>query len=244
MRLQFVIIGLLVVLMASNLRAQELCVVKGRVLDDATKDPIPGVNIIVRGEKRGTTTDTAGYFRLGLPDRQKRIIVFSHVGYQKVNRLVSFDTTSDIRFRIFLTPDTLKLPEVVVTGVKRIVITEAAERRALFTISGEEFEKLGEDDMGRALNYFFPFQIKSRISRYSNPSEEFTLYVNGEPKSTEYLEDIDPYTVIKVLLWDMVGIDRNVGLDGKGKGLGGIDLFPLGMPLRVGKYVIAIETKQ
>ncbi|MGA3246031.1 MAG: carboxypeptidase-like regulatory domain-containing protein [Bacteroidota bacterium] len=222
MRIRLKVLGLVLLVLGCRAYSQDHCSIRGRVLDNVTKDPVSGVNVIIRGEKKGTFTDTAGYFRLELPDNQKRIIVFSHIAYHKENRLVSFDTARQVVLRIYLIPDTLRLEEFVITGFKRIVISEAAKRRALFTIGGDEFEKMGWDDMEKALQYMLPFE------------PHFTLYVNGEYQESYVLRDIDPYTVRRVMVWEMLGPAHNKT----------IDIFPIGMPLHTGTHVISIETRK
>lgn len=221
-RLRVLMLGVVSLMSLLNVVGQDRGTIKGRVLDHATQKPVSGVNVIVRGGKTGTMTDTAGYFRLELPDRQKHIIAFSHIAYQKETRLVSFDTTREVVLRITLFPDTLRLQEYVITGFRRIVISEAAKRRALWTIGGDEFEKLGWDDMEKALKYMLPFQ------------QNFTLYVNGEFQESHVLRELDPYTVRRVMVWEMLGPGHNKT----------IDIFPIGMPLHTGTHVISIETKQ
>lgn len=241
MRSLFVPVGVVLIFASSFVVAQDVPLLRGRILDKSTKDPISGANIIVRREKLGTMSDSSGYFRLVLPDTRPRVVTFSHVGHLKVSQSVVFDSTSELRFRLFMEPDTIRLPEFLVSGKRRIVITEAAQRRALFTINGDEFEKLGEEDMAKVLHHFFPFQIASSRGLHQ-PTDDFTLYVDGGWVPSEYVHNIDPFSVTKVMLWDMVGIDRDKPW-GRKDALGGIDLFPLGMPLVTGKYVIAIETK-
>jgi hypothetical protein len=210
---------------------QDLTIVRGRTVERSSGEPIPSVNVIVRGEKKGTVTDTTGSFRLELPTSQARIIVFSHVAFQKVTKLVSFDSTRDVILRILMVSDTIRMHEVVVMGTRQIVPSKAAEKRAAYNIGGDEFERLGEEDMERAMSYFLPFIIKRPEARMSSSSADFTLYVNGEWKESITLSDLDPFHVRRVLVWDYLGVNKD------------IDLFPIGMPVHTGQYVILIETK-
>ena len=218
-------------LVLSSAAGQDRTVVRGKVVEQSSGEPIPGVNVILRGEKKGTMTDTTGSFRLELLTTQARTVVFSHVAFQKVTRLVLFDSTRDVVLRILMVSDTIRLHEVVVTGTRQIVPSKAAEKRAAYNIGGDEFERLGEEDMEKAMSYFLPFIIKRPEARMSSASADFTLYVNGEWKESITLSDLDPFRVRRVLVWDYLGINRD------------IDLFPIGMPVHTGQYVILIETK-
>ncbi|ODS80636.1 MAG: hypothetical protein ABS46_13705 [Cytophagaceae bacterium SCN 52-12] len=53
--------------------------VSGRVLDEKG-DPLPGVNILIKGTSRGVTTDIRGGFELVVPS-ESSILIFSFVGY-------------------------------------------------------------------------------------------------------------------------------------------------------------------
>ena len=55
--------------------------ITGVVLDDATGDPIPGVNIVVKGTKKGTSTDFDGNFTLTVAD-DATFLVVSYLGYK------------------------------------------------------------------------------------------------------------------------------------------------------------------
>jgi hypothetical protein len=218
-------------LLSSGAYCQDRCVLSGNVIDRNSGQPIPGVNIIVRGEKIGTTTDTSGIFRLNIPTRQSRIVVFSHIAFQKETRLVSFDSSGEARLRISLISDTIRLSEVLITGKKRVVPSKEAEKRAAYRIGGDEFERLGEENMERALSYFLPFIIKRPEARAASSSSDFTLYVDGEWKESITLSDVDPFRIRRVMVWDFLGINKD------------IDLFPIGMPVHAGGYVVLIETK-
>ncbi len=156
MKIKVGIIVLAGVLFALRSYAQDRCTARGRVLDYESKEPVRGVNVIIRGEKLGTMTDTAGYFRLELPNHEQRTVVFSHIAYRKEIRIASFDTTREVRFRVYLVPGVINLQEVVIAGKKQVVLSKIAERKALYSFGGDEFEKLGEEDMDRALRVHAP----------------------------------------------------------------------------------------
>lgn len=57
-------------------------IIVGEVVDEATGEPIPNVNIHFRGSKIGTTTDGNGAYALRVDLKQKLQLIFSAVGYQ------------------------------------------------------------------------------------------------------------------------------------------------------------------
>jgi TonB-linked SusC/RagA family outer membrane protein len=84
--------------------------VKGKVVSDVG-EVLPGVNVLIKGSSRGTTTDADGQFTLGnvTPDD---VLVFSFIGYTTQELTVGNQTTLNIT----LTTDMETLGEVVVVG--------------------------------------------------------------------------------------------------------------------------------
>lgn len=83
----------------------------GTVSDDATDEPLPGVNVIIEGTTNGTATDIDGKFTLpgvNVGDR----IVFSFVGY--ADQVIEY--TGQDNINIVLREDSTQLEEVVVVG--------------------------------------------------------------------------------------------------------------------------------
>lgn len=81
----------------------------GVVLDSKTKQPIPGVNVVVQGTTTGTSTDFDGKFKL--PKVKKGdVIVFSFIGYK--NETVVFNNQQSIT--VSLEEEANQLQEVVV----------------------------------------------------------------------------------------------------------------------------------
>lgn len=88
----------------------------GTVKDAQTKEPLPFVNIFIKGTKTGTITDINGKYKIETKESGDSLII-SYVGYQrkaiKIQRGV-FQTIN-----IELNPNTIELREITVTTKKR-----------------------------------------------------------------------------------------------------------------------------
>lgn len=84
--------------------------VSGRVTSDAG-DPLPGVNVLVKGTANGTVTDVDGAYQITVDDGTETL-VFSFIGY--VTQEVAINGQSTIN--VTLVPDVQALQEVVVVG--------------------------------------------------------------------------------------------------------------------------------
>lgn len=81
------------------------------VVREVNGDPLPGVNVIVKGTSTGTTTDASGAYRIEAPD-ENSVLVFSFVGYSPQEVAVANRSIIDVA----LEPDIQSLAEVVVMG--------------------------------------------------------------------------------------------------------------------------------
>ena len=85
--------------------------VTGTVTDASTREPMPGVNILVKGTTLGTLTDLSGRFSLNVPDRDA-VLVFSFIGFNTLEQAVAGRSVVNIA----LDPSTEALEEVIVIG--------------------------------------------------------------------------------------------------------------------------------
>jgi TonB-linked SusC/RagA family outer membrane protein len=85
--------------------------ITGTVLDGETREPIPGVNIMIIGTSTGTITDVEGNFELKLPSETSKIQI-SFIGYD--NQVMEVHTGEN--YQTFLEPSDLMLRDVVVVG--------------------------------------------------------------------------------------------------------------------------------
>ena len=85
--------------------------VTGKVTDATTGDPMPGVNIVVKGTSIGTLTDINGQYSINISD-PNAVLTYSFVGYNSQEVLMAGKKVIDIR----LAQNIESIAEVVVIG--------------------------------------------------------------------------------------------------------------------------------
>ncbi|MFM2135853.1 MAG: hypothetical protein RL021_1253 [Bacteroidota bacterium] len=85
--------------------------ISGKVTN-AQGEPLPFVNVVVRGSATGTTTNVDGTFTLTVPDGRS-VVVFSMIGFHQLQREITPSGT-DLRLDITLEPESYQLREVQV----------------------------------------------------------------------------------------------------------------------------------
>ena len=85
--------------------------VQGKVVSKEEGEPLPGVNVIVKGTTIGTVTNMDGEYRISVTEPEA-VLQFSFIGYVSEEVPVNGRSTVDIA----LTDDLQQLSEVVVTG--------------------------------------------------------------------------------------------------------------------------------
>ncbi|WP_341834391.1 TonB-dependent receptor [Chitinophaga pollutisoli] len=104
---------LLLAAVTANGQENSIVQISGKVKDQGTGEPIPGVSIQVKGTIAGTTTDNTGAFILKTRLKFPFILVFSSLGFQSQEFEV---TGTGSRLDIALATQTLLGKEVVVTA--------------------------------------------------------------------------------------------------------------------------------
>lgn len=83
--------------------------IKGRIMDEILKEPIPGANVKVKGTTLGTITDFNGNFSLVVPNKSS-VLVVSFIGYVPQEIVVGNQKTINVNLK----EDAQSLDEVVV----------------------------------------------------------------------------------------------------------------------------------
>jgi TonB-linked SusC/RagA family outer membrane protein len=91
-------------------RERALVAINGKVTDEKGEG-LPGVNILVKGTTKGTTSDAQGQYRLDVTE-QGAVLVFSFVGFESQEVAVGSRTTVNVSLKV----SEKGLQEVVVVG--------------------------------------------------------------------------------------------------------------------------------
>lgn len=149
--------------------SMDLTLVKitGTVLDE-TAQPLPGVNILVKGTTRGTTTDSEG--RYSIDADENAVLVFSFIGYLAQEVVVGTQTNIEIT----LQPDITSLSEVVVVGYG----TQSRKNltSSISTVKTEDLNRGAISDVGQLLQGKVP---GLNISRSGDPNRSAAIILRG-----------------------------------------------------------------
>jgi len=104
----FFFITILIFSFSAQLRGQNK--ISGKVIEQATGEPLPGVTILVKGTNEGTTTDFDGFFQISV-ERENQIEV-SYLGFK--TQLITVDDNSELE--IYLESELDLLDEIIVVG--------------------------------------------------------------------------------------------------------------------------------
>lgn len=138
----FKLVFLLCLLIGSQLHAQGTTI-EGTVTDAAGLS-LPGVNVLEKGTKNGTSTDFDGHYKLKLTN-PKAVLSFSFIGFKTIDVPAAGKT----KVNATLTEDSNNLNEVVVIGYgtsKKSDLTGAVS-----TISGNDLKKVPVANVAEAL---------------------------------------------------------------------------------------------
>ena len=92
-------------------QADSVRTVTGKVTSSDDGTGLPGVNVIVEGTTKGTSTDAEGNYSISVGPSENALS-YSFVGYESVTQQVGDRTTIDV----VLEPEATSLEEVVVIG--------------------------------------------------------------------------------------------------------------------------------
>jgi TonB-linked SusC/RagA family outer membrane protein len=135
---------------------------KGRVVD-AKGNPLPGVTVLIKGTKTGTSTDANGVYNFNLPTG-KETLIFSFVGYKTQEIAVNGRSTVDVS----LEEDAAALDDVVVVGYG--TQTRATLTGAVATVDLKQIQDLPVGSLSSTLQGQLPgVSVAGGTSRPGSP---------------------------------------------------------------------------
>ena len=104
------------------------------VVSDLSGEPLPGVNIVVKGTLQGVMTDPNGNYQISVPGSDA-ILMFSYIGY--ISQEVTVGNQNEIN--ISLKEDLQQIDEVVVIGYG--TVTKKDVTTAVSTVSTKDIDE-------------------------------------------------------------------------------------------------------
>lgn len=180
--------------------------ISGTVTDESNGEPMAGVNIQVKGTTLGTMTDINGKYTLPATLEKEAILIFSFIGYERLEIPLAGRTTIDVTLKSEITG----LEEVVVIGygtVKRKELTGAVS-----SISAKDLtEAVGRAQVDEALiGKIAGVQVQYADGEPGNPPKILVRGVSSISAGSEplYIVDGMPMENIKNLnMNDVESID-------------------------------------
>jgi len=178
--------------------------VTGKVTDASTNQPVPGVNVIVKGTTIGTMTDASGNYSLNVPDRNGTL-VFSFIGY--TTQEIPLEGRSSLN--VSLASEAISLEEVVVIGygtIKKSDVTGALTSISEKTLSERPVQNVVQALQGKATGVDIITNIKPgelnpvtiRGNRSMQASNTPLYVVDGIPLAIGNLTDFNPNDISSV----------------------------------------------
>lgn len=130
-------------------------VIKGKIIDSLTNEPLIGVTAFIKGTTKGTTSDLDGNFVISNIKAEKAEVQFSLIGYKDHTKIfnVSNNDSAAVTGEIKLIPIGLLLKEVSINSSVISVNEESKFPTAVSTVSEQEInERMGSTEFPEILN--------------------------------------------------------------------------------------------
>jgi TonB-dependent receptor len=131
-------------------------IVKGSVIDQSSKEQLPGANILVKGTGIGTTTDIYGQFTLrGAPSGRQTLVV-SYLGYVTSNITVAIPANGTVTQDISLATKALEGEVVIITaqaqGQLQAINQQLASNKIVNVVSEAKIQELPDFNAAAAIS--------------------------------------------------------------------------------------------
>ncbi len=147
--------------------------VSGNITDTESREPLIGVNIVIKGTSTGTVTDFDGNYTLEVPDGNS-ILVYTYTGYADQEITVGNQSVIDLRME----EGSALLDEVVVVGYttrKKGELTGSVS-----TVDAETIERTSNKDLAKSLSGRVPGLIAVDRGGYPGSTNDVTLLIRGK----------------------------------------------------------------
>jgi len=180
MKYRHLLTGLVIFLMGIQLVfAGTTGKVSGVVIDAATGEPLPGVNVMIQGTNYGTATDLSGsYYILNVPpgivSLDASFIGYARMTIQEVRVVVDMTTTTNIDMQV----ESLQGQSIIVVETRPLVDTKSTNERR--TVRSEDIANLPVRDADEIVALQTgAIKVGNNLHIRGGRLEEVAYYVDG-----------------------------------------------------------------
>ena len=185
MRRKYLLISFVLALLTTANVFAQTGKIAGRVVDAASGDPLPGVNVFIEGTTRGTATNLDGeYVVIGIRPGVYTLVA-SFIGYSTQFHegvQVNVDLTTTINFD--MSEEVIQGEEIVVTAEAITVRKDLTSSEARVTAS--TIEKLPVTELSQVLDMQAGITSRGGLHVRGGRSSEVVYMVDGVPVSDSY----------------------------------------------------------
>ena len=158
------------------------------VKDKETKELLTGVNVVVEGTAKGASSDLNGKVTISNIPNGKQTLVFSYIGYEKVEKSYLFPLKENVPIIIYLEPLPVRLGEVTAYSTRTNNRIEEVPTR--IEVIGQEEVSEGNSVNPGNITRMLGENSGLQIQNTSAVSGNVTLRIQGLPgKYTQLLQD-------------------------------------------------------
>ena len=161
----FRIIISVVLLLQSMVVAGQSSTITGRIVDEKG-EPVPGVNVVVKGTSTGTGTDLQGRYMVSVNNATNPVLVISVVGFESQEITIGTRSIIDVQ----LNPNLTQLDELVVTGYSTMAKKDLSSSIAVVDV----------DDMKKIAASNFADQLQGKVAGVQ-------IATSNDPGSFQYV---------------------------------------------------------
>jgi len=171
--------------LAAPATAQRGAILRGRVLMDSTKQPVPGAEVVIGDRGPAVAADSLGRFRLaGIPPGQHRVLV-RRMGFEPFSAPLRFSQSDSLDVEFFLEPVAQSLPRLeIVSPFGRRAPRDFERRRQSGVgqfLTAEELEQSAGSRLSEKLRRLRGLEVVP-----GSPGDQVTIGSTRGPKSIRY----------------------------------------------------------
>ncbi|MBX2946722.1 MAG: TonB-dependent receptor [Cyclobacteriaceae bacterium] len=164
-------------------------IVTGRIIDEQSKEPLPGATVIVQGTNLGSSSDLNGYFSISNVKPGKNVLQVSFIGYTTKDVSVEVSGNTNVP-NIVLQPSLTSLTEIVVVGFidgqQKALNQQRSADNIKNVVSSDVIGRFPDLNVAEALQRVPGVNITrsrgegSTVSLRGTPAHFTTVNINGE----------------------------------------------------------------